>query len=314
MNRVIIIGSQGSGKTTIAEIIARGLIEHPNAQDSIKVLDDCGSAFTICEESNLLDRTKGRVELVEHIAIVNGDAIPAIDNPHGLETEDAGKWADVFLVTCLGNPAIPYDRGSLIGWFANAMGRGHENARQFHGTEFHGQFHKDAMRTAAGPEVFHYDGDKEESTRIDVEFLEDAIAYLKAASRIDRWKSRLFYGKDKDLPNFEELLRVDRSLEYIANPQLIHGILGVATEGAELVESLVKLMSGVEENADEEVISNIVEESGDVDWFQELIAEAIGSSVSESRRIVIDKLKRRYPEKFSSQDAIERKDEVPSDV
>lgn len=200
-------------------------------------------------------------------------------------------------------------------------------------------FHNDCMRTAAGPGVFHYAdshermmdvandatfrasdlGHVEEAQGlIDEEFIEDAVDFLAAAAKIDRWKSRFFYNKDKELPDFDHFLEGEMSLEFIVNPQLIHGILGVATEGAELVEALLKMMRGdtwqkaTDDNgtAMASIVNNIVEENGDVDWFQELIAEAIGVPVDQSREGTIAKLRKRYPDKFNESDGVARADKA----
>lgn len=187
-------------------------------------------------------------------------------------------------------------------------------------------YHELAMRTAAGPEVFHYphnvpeptEDDIMESKALDINFLADVIKYLNAAAQIDRWKSRLFYGKDKIVIEnaVSPHIGASWSLNNIANPQMIHAILGIATEGAELMEDLVKMAGSLTYFSEdglytypEEYSDNMSREQGDVDWYQELLAKVLNEPIEESRRKNIERLQKRYPDKFSEQDAIERKDE-----
>lgn len=169
------------------------------------------------------------------------------------------------------------------------------------------KYHDDAMRTAAGPEVFHTD-----HAGFDLsEFIHDLSAFAMVGARLDRWKGILFYGKDKPLNDAGH--RIASLLEntalgsdvYNLNPQLVHAILGIASEGGELVEDLLGLAGGVD------TLENIVREQGDVDWFQELLAEAIDHPVVMSRVANIERLRVRFPDKFSEEAAVMRADESP---
>lgn len=180
------------------------------------------------------------------------------------------------------------------------------------------EYHRDAMRTAAGPEVLHLPADPETRRDYEVDFLSNLMAFLVAAARLDKHKSQLFYNKDKfarDYRDFlSELLPVGvttfRLQRNGLNPQLIHAILGLATESAELVEDLIKLCGGTAAMA--ELRPNMSRETGDIDWYQELFAEAIDVSVDQSRRENIARLRKRFPDKFTEADAVERKDEAPT--
>lgn len=177
------------------------------------------------------------------------------------------------------------------------------------------QYHGLAMRTAAGPEVFHLPADEEEAAVFTVEFVAAAINYLRAATVLDRFKSRLFYGKDPNADgfyrDFTELFGEQTDFEHIVNPQLIHAVLGIATEGAELVEDLLKLMAAPAVEEQFEIVKNTVRESGDVDWYQELLAKAIGVPVIMHRNLNIARLAKRFPDNFTEEAAIARADEAP---
>src|SRR4030067_1332513 len=43
-------------------------------------------------------------------------------------TMDAQVWAEKFIKTVEENPSIPLDRGTMIGWFANAIMAGYDTA------------------------------------------------------------------------------------------------------------------------------------------------------------------------------------------
>lgn len=177
-------------------------------------------------------------------------------------------------------------------------------------------YHELAMRTAAGIEVFHYPvlpdstiSSGEDAT--DAAFCADVIDYLNAVARLDRWKSRLFYNKDKIVVENAICTTIHEnwSLGNIPNPQVIHAILGIATEGGELVEDLVKLANPIGVGESGPIVDNIKRETGDVDWYQELLARAMRYSTDDAREINIARLAKRYPERFSEEAAIARADE-----
>lgn len=167
------------------------------------------------------------------------------------------------------------------------------------------QYHTDAMRTAAGPEVFH--PKPLNAAGAIGEFVRDLIWFEHYAQRLDRWKSLLFYGKDKPEPQepFAPSNWQDFDFEHVANPQLIHAILGIGSESGEIVTDLLLALQGKLNSVD-----NLSRESGDVDWFQELLATAIGVPVAQSRVANIERLRLRFPDKFSEADAIARADEA----
>jgi len=87
---------------------------------------------------------------------------------------------------------------------------------------------------------------------------------------------------------------------------LLHAHLGMSSEVGEIGDCLKKhFIYGQPLDSD-----NLVEECGDLMWYICLMLStaACVSTLEECMQKNIDKLKLRYPEKFTEQDALERKD------
>ena len=84
--------------------------------------------------------------------------------------------------------------------------------------------------------------------------------------------------------------------------RIVHGIIGIVTEAGELLDALKRhLFYGQPLD-----FVNLKEELGDSSWYHSLILDAIGSSWEEVWMMNIDKLRMRYPEKFTEVAAKER--------
>lgn len=182
-------------------------------------------------------------------------------------------------------------------------------------------YHELAMRTAAGPDVFHYPQDKDDQFQVDRRFTDDLFDFIYAAYKLDNWKSMLFYNKikyessevmlEKAKTLFKDFFSEGATLANIDNPQLTHGILGIASEAGEIVEDFTVLMKGMNTANYNDARMNMFREMGDIDWFQELVAEAEEYTVTEVRENNINRLRKRFPNKFSEADAVNRADEHP---
>ena len=92
---------------------------------------------------------------------------------------------------------------------------------------------------------------------------------------------------------------VENEDEMSINPRIFHAIVGISTESTELLEALD--FSGKElDNV------NICEEFGDLDWYKAIGCDEFNISWDTILNTVIAKLKARYPENFTSKDAINR--------
>ena len=86
---------------------------------------------------------------------------------------------------------------------------------------------------------------------------------------------------------------------------LLHAIMGVVTESGELMD-VCKRAFYYGKGKEAVDLVNIKEEFGDILWYVALGLHACGSSFEEVMQTNLDKLKARYPEKFSLEDAYER--------
>lgn len=136
----------------------------------------------------------------------------------------------------------------------------------------------------------------------------DALLVIKTeAECLDPLKKHVFYGKEIDpedisggLPTCNEA----ESILFAKHPKLIHGIIGIATELGELIQNLFN---------DEFDEKNIKEETTDILWYVMEVYAAMGVDPNGAAEENIEKLRKRYPEKFfRSTDAVERKDKVCS--
>lgn len=130
------------------------------------------------------------------------------------------------------------------------------------------------------------------------------IAYLQ---ELDKIKKALFYGKEFDHPNVdgETVAQVEMFASLGGTREqdidVVHAILGKATEAGELLEAL-KL--GIEGKALDR--TNLMEELGDGQWYDAILANALGFTFEEVQKINIEKLRARFPDKFTEFDANNR--------
>lgn len=124
--------------------------------------------------------------------------------------------------------------------------------------------------------------------------------------QLDKMKKSLFYGKDNfvvdnahgtcnQLP-VECLSEDDNSITGI---DVLHAVLGIATEAGELLEAIQIGLFG-EDGFD---LVNVAEEVGDVFWYQAILANSAGKSFEEIQATNIAKLRARFPNKFTELDA-----------
>ncbi len=126
--------------------------------------------------------------------------------------------------------------------------------------------------------------------------LSDAVALGK---RVDQVKKGLFYGKP---PKDADLAGGDGgALPEGVPADLVHAALGVYTEAVELFEALLRAMAG--EALDR---TNLLEEVGDMEWYLAMAYRTLGAHPEAVRQINIDKLRRRFPDKFTQTAAINR--------
>ena len=87
---------------------------------------------------------------------------------------------------------------------------------------------------------------------------------------------------------------------------LLHAALGIASEAGEFTTS-VKASIIYGKPLDNE---NLQEELGDLLWFISLACDVLNLELSDVMQANIDKLKKRYPEKYTDSDALARADKA----
>ncbi len=142
-----------------------------------------------------------------------------------------------------------------------------------------------------------------------------------AGEILDQVKRKIFYGENGDYKAeklnaaAEKLAKLDAfditADEFInrnaklalegANTRVIHGIIGLITETAELGEALLTYIDTGSFDA-----VNVVEELGDVRWYETVIQDELNITDGDLFQLLIAKLSARYGDKFSDTAAVLR--------
>lgn len=119
----------------------------------------------------------------------------------------------------------------------------------------------------------------------------DAVIMQAAAARLS-------YKQFKNMPP-EQLETLVRPVSEIMDARYLHSVIGIFTEAGELLQTLGKQKGQLN-------LVNIAEETGDVFWYLALLSDSTGLDVENSMDMVINKLKSRYADKFTTEEAINR--------
>ncbi len=169
------------------------------------------------------------------------------------------------------------------------------------------QFVTDAIRTES----------RVESIVVNELLLTATIQNLISMGNIlDQIKKHVFYGKPYNLNairnhfsmaeeslktlatiSSDEMFNDERTID--VNPRLFHSVVGISTEATELLEALDLYGRGIDN-------TNILEEFGDIDWYKAIGVDELEGDWDDILTKIIEKLRTRYPEKFTSDDAINR--------
>ena len=151
-----------------------------------------------------------------------------------------------------------------------------------------------AMRTASS----QYYGD--EIPEADLAYTLSPI--IEFGNSLDDIKKALFYGRDLDL--FRRNRGSGRKLNNArtafhdtksTGAMIFHGLLGVITEAVELAELLESTV--IDKKPFDAV--NLKEELGDIFWYMAILAKTMNFTFEEIQHANIEKLKLRFPEKFT---------------
>lgn len=151
--------------------------------------------------------------------------------------------------------------------------------------------------------------------RIPLEYFAEVVSEAIAAlEKLDGIKKTLFYGRETGVPaplnehaptlaRLPDWIATDGSEESQASAvNIIHGIIGKATEAGELLEALAA--TAIDGSTFDGV--NAVEEVGDGFWYDAILLRALGSNFGEAQTVNIAKLRARFPNAFTEYDANNR--------
>ncbi len=94
---------------------------------------------------------------------------------------------------------------------------------------------------------------------------------------------------------------------------LVHAALGMATEAGEFA-TCTKRVLAYGKVIDDAMVAHMLEETGDLLWYCALAAEHMGIPLETIAQANLDKLRIRYPDKFSGEAAEARADKGGLDV
>lgn len=125
--------------------------------------------------------------------------------------------------------------------------------------------------------------------------------FVDFARRADILKKSLFYGRPYDVTEggFHNDSGDIPAQGY--DIDLFHATIGILTESGEMMEALLKQAQG-----DELDIVNMKEELGDTEFYLAMIYRALNTLPETEKARNIAKLRKRYPGKFTSENAISR--------
>jgi NTP pyrophosphatase (non-canonical NTP hydrolase) len=175
------------------------------------------------------------------------------------------------------------------------------------------QYIQDATRTES----------KIDAARVDPLTIIQVMSALVAAGRmLDQLKKNIYYTKpikvdvwDDDIATIKHMANTLGSGVYLPliqpiplaiDPRVLHGVVGIATESTELIEAVLKsLTAGMPVDR-----VNLLEELGDIDWYHAILVDALDADWDKILNTNIEKLRARYPEKFTVAAAIDRNTDV----
>ena len=100
----------------------------------------------------------------------------------------------------------------------------------------------------------------------------------------------------------EQALRTESPQFNTPNPRILHAAMGCVTESGELLDALKKsTFYGRELD-----LVNVKEEAGDLLWYLAILFDELGTTFEEEQERVINKLKARFPDKFTEDKAFNR--------
>jgi len=139
--------------------------------------------------------------------------------------------------------------------------------------------------------------------------------FISAGQMLDQIKKNTFYNKPYTEEFSASFMTARDSIAglngvslteaediYDVDTRVFHSIIGIATESTELCEALFDTMLS---DRDFDSI-NLLEELGDVNWYQAIMVDALGGDWENILENNIAKLKKRFADKYNDEDAQNR--------
>lgn len=104
---------------------------------------------------------------------------------------------------------------------------------------------------------------------------------------------------------YQELAMVTLNKDLSEKDVLINGVMGLCGESGEVID-VVKKYLAQGHSLDRE---HLIEELGDVAWYLAETATALGVDLESILKMNIEKLRKRYPEGFSSEKSANRSED-----
>lgn len=122
------------------------------------------------------------------------------------------------------------------------------------------------------------------------------------AESMDHIKKHLIYGAENNIRvNQSTFKRRDKVLDQ-KKAELLHAAIGKVTEAVEFYEAVANHVFS-SKDLDE---ANLFEEIGDCFWYDAMALRILGKSFEDAMQTNIDKLTKRYPDKFTKHAALNR--------
>jgi NTP pyrophosphatase (non-canonical NTP hydrolase) len=118
----------------------------------------------------------------------------------------------------------------------------------------------------------------------------------------DALKKSVIYGKPNPALRGAET-KVDATAYLSAvDADIFHAALGIFTEAGEIMQAVQKSL----ETGEPIDLVNLKEEAGDAFWYLAILSRAADFTFGQAKKANIEKLMKRYPEKYSQEQALER--------
>lgn len=144
--------------------------------------------------------------------------------------------------------------------------------------------------------------------------------FILSGQMLDQYKKNIFYKREINndvlIDNFKALAEAMTNLSYqfksnehqdnndvlVINPRIFHAVLGASTEATELMEQLQHMI----ETGEGPDAVNLLEEFFDINWYNAILHDELNTAMEHTLLCGIDKLRKRFPDKFTSEQAIHR--------